>query len=58
MPAVDPSPLVCIGPAIAWHGETGACPNGSVLAWDGATARRRRSTPSVAPSANASASAA
>ena len=45
MPAVDPSPVVCIGPAIAWHGEAGACPHAAVLAWDGATARRRRSTP-------------
>ena len=45
MPAVDPSPLVCIGPAIARHGETGACPHAAVSAWDGAAARRRRSWP-------------
>ncbi len=43
MSALDPSPVVCIGPAIAWHGETGACPHAAVLAWDGATARRRSS---------------
>ena len=45
MPAIDPSPLVCIGPAIARHGEAGACPHAAVMAWDGAAARRRRSWP-------------
>ena len=46
MPAIDPSTVICIGPAISRHGESGGCPRAAVMAWDGATARRRRSAPS------------